>query len=417
MELITLGVNHKTAPISLREKIAFNADQLEPALRDLVQHNLVREAAIVSTCNRTEVYCATADSNQVSKWLASFHGIDSVQLAPYVYTYPSDRAVTHVFRVASGLESMVVGEPQILGQLKQAVRSAEHAGTLGAVLHKLFQRSFSVAKEVRSHTEIGTSSVSMAAAAVRIAERIFPSITQQSILFIGAGEMIELCAAHFCGRSPKRVVFANRTLDRAFQLAQRFSGEAIGLQEIPTTLASHDVVVSCTASVLPLIGKGLVESAVRARRHRPILIIDLAVPRDVEPEVGQLEDVFLYTVDDLGKIVKEGVDLRRAAVAQAEKIIGRGVDEFMRWLLARDSVPTIKAFRAQAESVRLHELEKAMKALTKGSHPESVLEALSISLTNKFLHGPTHALNDVASEERDRLAGMLSRLYFTDRRQ
>ena len=416
MELVALGINHHTAPLSLREQVAFSADRLPTALADLVEHTPVREAAIVSTCNRTEVYCATSDAAQIGQWLASINQIDPAKLEPHLYTLPRDKAVAHAFRVASGLESMVLGEPQILGQLKQAVRTAEHAGTLGTVLHKLFQRSFSIAKEVRSHTDIGANSVSMAAAAVRVAERIFPSVSEQSILFIGAGEMIELCAAHFCARTPRRAVFANRTLDRAYALAQKFSGEAIVLQEIAEVIAQHDIVVSCTASPLPLIGKGLMERALRARRHRPVLIVDLAVPRDVEQEVGRLGDVFLYTVDDLGKIVKEGLDLRQAAVTEAETIVTRGVKDFMRWLSARDGVPTIRAFRSQAETLRKQELDKALRALARGDDPAMVVEALSLGLTNKFLHGPTHALHDADGDERERLAGMLSRLYFAERR-
>lgn len=417
MELVTLGVNHQSAPLAIRERVAFGVDSLQPALQDLVEHYPVREAAIVSTCNRTEVYCATADASGVAAWLAQFHKLDESSLRPYLYELPRERAVAHAFRVASGLESMVIGEAQILGQIKQAVRTAEQAGTLGTVLHKLFQRTFSVAKEVRSRTDIGASSVSMAAAAVKMAERIFPSISEQSILFVGAGEMIELCAAHFCSRSPRRVVFANRTVERGYEIAGKFSGEVIGLHEIAEVIPQHDIVVSCTASPLPLIGKGMIERALKVRRHRPMLVVDLAVPRDVEPEVGRLNDVFLYTVDDLGKIVKEGLDLRQAAVSEAESIITRGVTEFMEWLVSREAVPAIRAFREQAEELRKHELERAMRALARGEDPSKALESLSHGLTNKFLHGPTHALHGAQGVERDRLIGLLSRFYFGDRKR
>ena len=416
MDLVALGLNHQTAPVDLRERVSFGPDDLAPALSALVRTGPARECAIVSTCNRTEVYCSTSDPQGVVQWLAAFHRMSHTDLEPFVYALRQEKAVAHAFRVASGLDSMVIGEPQILGQLKQAVKAASQAGTLGSVLHKLFQRSFSVAKEVRSRTDIGSSSVSMAAAGVRVAERIFPSIAEQSLLFVGAGEMIELCAAHFCGRSPRRAVFANRTLERAQELAERFSGESAGLHELPEIVAQHDIIVSCTASPLPLIGKGLMERALRARRHRPVLIIDLAVPRDVEPEVGRLGDVFLYTVDDLGKIVRQGLDLRQAAVAEAEGIISRGVGEFMRWLSARDGVPAIRAFREQAEAIRRHELDRAMRALARGEAPSVVLESLSVGLTNKFLHGPTHALQGADGEERERLAGMISTLYFGERR-
>ena len=411
MELVALGVNYQSAPLALREQVAFAADSLRPALLDLVRSEHVKEAAIVSTCNRTEVFCATQDPSQVLSWLARYHGVGHDALAPHVYSLPREQAVSHAFRVASGLDSMVIGEAQILGQMKDAVRSAEMAGTLGTVLHKLFQRTFSVAKEVRTRTDIGANSVSMAAAAVRIAERIYPSIEEQAVLFIGAGEMIELCAAHFCSRNPRRVVFVNRTLGRAEQLAERHSGQALPLSALPDVVAQFDIVVSCTASQLPIIGKGLVERALKTRKHRPMLIVDLAVPRDVEPEVGSLGDVFLYTVDDLGHVVREGLELRQAAVAEAEVIIADGVSDFMRWLESREVVPAIRALRDHAEAIRRHELERAMKSLVRGDDPRVVLEALSHGLTNKFLHAPTHALHHADGEERQRMLAVAGRFF------
>ncbi|MFN0041357.1 MAG: glutamyl-tRNA reductase, partial [Burkholderiales bacterium] len=299
MQLIAFGVNHHTAPLEVREQVTFHAANLEQALRDLVAQESVREAAIISTCNRTEVYCNTPEPGRAIDWLARFHRLKTQVLDPFLYTLPRERAVAHVFRVASGLDSMVLGEPQILGQMKDAVKSAENAGTLGTVLHKLFQSSFSVAKEVRTQTEIGASSVSMAAAAIKVAERIFPSVAEQKILFIGAGEMIELCSTHFAARQPRMMTFANRTLERGEDLANRHGGEVIALNDLPEQLALHDIVVTCTASTLPILGKGMIERAIKARRHRPMLMIDLAVPRDVEAEVSLLDDVFLYSVDDL----------------------------------------------------------------------------------------------------------------------
>ena len=411
MELFAFGVNHQTAPLAIREQVAFPANDLQPALRDLVGRQPVAEAAIISTCNRTEVYCATTEPDQVVGWLAQHHGLSADRLQASLYQLPRERAVSHVFRVASGLESMVIGEAQILGQMKQAVREAEEAGTLGTVLHKLFQQTFSVAKEVRTRTEIGANSVSLAAAAVRVAEGIFPSVAEQAIVFVGAGEMIELCAAHFCARAPKKVTFANRTLEKSQALAQRFSGRAIPIADLPDHIAQHDIVVTCTASQLPIIGKGLIERALRSRRHRPMLIVDLAVPRDVEPEVGRLSNVFLYTVDDLGRIVQEGVDQRRAAVGAAEAIITAGVHDFMHWLQARRVVPAIRALRERAEHLRQHEVERAAKALARGDDPRAVLESLSQGLTNKFLHAPTRALNGADGEERDQLIATLGRLY------
>jgi len=411
MQLFAFGVNHHTAPLAVREQVTFHAENLEHALHDLVNRESVREAAIISTCNRTEVYCNTPEPGRAIDWLARFHHLKAQALEPFIYTLPRERAVTHAFRVASGLDSMVLGEPQILGQIKDAVKSAEHAGTLGTVLHKLFQSTFSVAKEVRTRTEIGTSSVSMAAAAVRVAERIFPSIAGQRVLFIGAGEMIELCAAHFSARQPRETTFSNRTIERGEDLAARYHGRAITLNELPDQLAQHDIVVSCTASQLPILGKGMIERAIKARRHRPMLMIDLAVPRDIEVEAAELDDVFLYSVDDLGKIVQEGLDTRQAAVAQAEAIISANVHDFMHWLESRELVPTIRALRDSAERMRQHELERAAKLLARGDDPQKVLEQLSHSLTNKFLHAPTHALNAAEAKDRETLVAALARLY------
>jgi glutamyl-tRNA reductase len=309
---------------------------------------------------------------------------------------------------------MVLGEPQILGQLKEAVKSAEHAGTLGMLLHKLFQRTFFVAKEVRTYTEIGANSVSMAAAATQLAERIFGNISEQCVLFIGAGEMIELCASHFSARHPKHITVANRTIEHAQALANRFNAQTITLNELPEQLAFHDIVVTCTASPLPILGKGMVERTIKTRKHRPIFMVDLAVPRDIEREVVELDDVFLYTVDDLADIVQEGLDSRQGAVAQAEAIIDSNVINFMHWLESRELVPTIRALRNQAEHYRRHELERAVKLLAKGGDPQKIMESLSNSLTNKFLHTPSNVLNHALADERDVLVELVNRLYQLD---
>jgi glutamyl-tRNA reductase len=411
MHLFAFGINHQTAPLSVREQIAFNVDAMESALRDLVSNIAVKEATILSTCNRTEVYCSTNAPTQVMDWLASYHKLPSADIAPYIYQLPEEQAVKHAFRVASGLDSMVLGEPQILGQMKQAVRQAEQAGTLGFLLHKLFQRTFSVAKDVRTQTEIGANLVSMAAAAVKMAERIFPSISEQRVLFIGAGEMIELNAVHFAARNPKHITVANRTLERAQTLARRINGTAITLTELPEQLAHHDIIITCTASQLPILGKGMVESALKARKHRPLFIVDLAVPRDVEMEVAELNDVFLYSVDDIAEVVKDGLDARQGAVKEAEVIIDSGVSDFVHWMESREAVPTIRALRDHAERNRRHELEKALRLLARGEAPEKVLEAMSSGLTNKFLHAPTHALNQVHSEDREAFLNVIHRLY------
>ena len=411
MQLFAFGINHQTAPLSIREQVAFHAERMEAALHDLTTRTPVKEAAILSTCNRTEVYCNTGQGEVALDWLASYHQLKRSSIAPYLYALPQAEAARHAFRVASGLDSMVLGETQILGQMRQAVKTAEHAGTMGMLLHKLFQRTFSVAKEVRTSTEIGASSVSMAAAAVRLAERIFPSVAEQKVLFIGAGEMIELCATHFAARHPKHILVANRTEARARALADRFNGSAIALTELPDHLASYDIIVTCTASPLPILGKGMVERALKARRHRPMFMVDLAVPRDIEAEVAKLNDVFLYTVDDLGEVVKQGMDSRQAHVSQAEAIIESRVDDFVHWMETRELVPTIRGLRDHADRYRRHELERAQKMLARGDDPREVVDVLSRALTNKFLHLPTHALSHAEDSERHELVALLSRLY------
>jgi len=417
MRLVTLGINHTTAPIALRERVAFPAEHIIDAVRQLRSEasGAVTETAILSTCNRTEIYCASDAqleliSGPIHEWLANYHRMPSAQLAPHLYAFDQSEAVRHAFRVACGLDSMVLGEPQILGQMKQAMRDADAAGTMGTFLHQLFQRTFSVAKEVRSTTTIGAHSVSMAAAAVRLAQRIFESLSEQRVLFIGAGEMIELCATHFAAQHPKSLTVANRTVERGAALAQRFGGRAISLGELPVRLPEFDIVVSSTASALPIIGLGMVERAIRLRRHRPIFMVDLAVPRDVEAEVSRLDDVYLYTVDDLGKIVAEGFENRQAAVAQAEVIIDEQVRHFMHWLDARGIVPVIRDLHRRGEALRQTELERAKRMLARGDDPAQVLEMLSQGLTNKFLHGPTQLLNEADEQARAQLVALVGNL-------
>jgi len=411
MHLFALGVNHTTAPLSIREHVAFHSESLGLALHDLTARQPVKEAAILSTCNRTELYVNTEQPQAALDWLASYHRLQPEAIQPYTYALNSDAAVKHAFRVASGLDSMVLGEPQILGQMKQAVKIAEHAGTLGTLLHKLFQRTFAVAKEVRTTTDIGASSVSMAAASVKLAQRIFGDLREQKVLFVGAGEMIELCAEHFAAQRPASLTVANRTLERGAALASRFQGKSIMLADLPDQLADYDIVITCTASQLPIVGLGMVERAVKARKHRPIFMVDLGVPRDVEAEVGELDDVFLYSVDDLAQIVQEGLGNRQQAAEEAEAIIDVRVAHFMHWLETREAVPTIRALRDQAERVRRHELEKALKALQRGENPQAIIEHLSNALTNKFLHAPSHALNTASGEDRATIEALLQQLY------
>jgi glutamyl-tRNA reductase len=420
MQLIAVGLNHNTAPVSLREQLALAPEQLGEAVRAArmwfarLDARGGDEAALLSTCNRTEMYAASGAPNPLdasAHFLAHYHALNYAELRPHLYMLPQDDAVRHAFRVASGLDSMVLGEPQILGQMKDAVRTAEEAGGLGTYLHQLFQRSFAVAKEVRSTTDIGAHSVSMAAAAVRLSQRIFDRVADQNVLFIGAGEMIELCATHFAAQNPKSITIANRTMERGEALAARFNGRAIRLAELPERLAQFDIVVTSTASSLPLIGLGLVERAIKARRHRPMFMVDLAVPRDIEPEVGRLDDVFLYSVDDLAQVVQTGIESRQAAVAQAEAIIENRVQSFMHWVGDRAMVPVIRDLHESSEALRLSELERARKMLAKGEDADAVLEALSRGLAAKFLHGPQQALHRAEGDERARLATLLPQLF------
>jgi len=425
MAVWALGLNHTTAPLDLRGRFAFALDQIAPTLESLRssfvsgshRHPEV-EAAILSTCNRTEIYCAAEQPalDHTLGWLAESGGVAPALLRSHTYTLHDDQAARHAFRVASGLDSMVLGEAQILGQMKDAVRAAETAGALGRTLNQLFQRSFAVAKEVRTSTEIGAHSISMAAAAVRLASQLFEDLRQTRVLFVGAGEMIDLAATHFAARTPRSLVIANRTLERGEKLASRFGGEAMRLADLPGRLAEFDIVVSCTASTLPLIGLGAVERALKARKHRPMFMVDLAVPRDIEPEVKALEDVYLYTVDDLAHVVQQGEASRQAAVSQAEAIIDAGVQSFMHWLDQRTAVPLIQQLNAQTDEWRAAELARARKLLARGEDIDTVLEALSRGLTQKMLHGPLAELHAGDAAAREQMAQTLSRLFLRKER-
>ena len=421
MAVWAFGLNHTTAPLDLRGRFAFALDQIAPTLgnlRDALHHPTRRhpEVAILSTCNRTEIYCAgdNAVLDPTLHWLAQTGGVTPSVLKDHAYTLQDGQAVRHAFRVACGLDSMVLGEPQILGQFKSAVRAAEEAGALGTTLNQMFQRSFSVAKEVRTSTEVGAHSISMAAAAVRLAGQLFEDLAKIKVLFVGAGEMIELAATHFAARKPKAIAIANRTLERGEKLATHFGGEVMRLADLPDRLHEFDAVISCTASTLPIIGLGAVERALKRRRRRPLFLVDLAVPRDIEPEVKALEDVYLYTVDDLSGVVQTAQANRQAAVAQAEAIIDAGVQSFMHWMDQRSPggvVPLIRQLNAQADEWRAVELARAHKALARGDDPQQVMEALARGITQKMLHGAMAELNAADPAHREQTAQAITRLF------
>lgn len=399
MSLLAFGINHKTAPVVIREQVAFSSEQLTGALTGLTTTLAQREAAILSTCNRTEIYLAGDEEltkADILAWLADYHHLDSYTLAPYIYFYLDDQAVTHILRVACGLDSLILGEPQILGQIKAAYAVARHAETIHALLDRLFQHTFAVAKQVRTDTAIGSSPVSVAFAAVSLARQIFTTLVGHTALLIGAGETIELAARHFRQHGIGRIIVANRTLERAQLIAGQCGGYAIALNDIGLHLAEADIVISSTASPTPILGKGAVASAIKARRHRPIFMVDIAVPRDIETEVGELPDVYLYTVDDLHEVIQENLHSRQEAAKQAEEIIAVQTSAFLGWMRSLDAVATICAYREQAEALRDQELARARRLLAAGRDPDEVMRLLARGLTNKFLHRPCTQLRNAA---------------------
>ncbi|WP_107859342.1 glutamyl-tRNA reductase [Neisseria cinerea] len=415
MQLTAVGLNHQTAPLSIREKLAFAAACLPEAVRNLARSNAATEAVILSTCNRTELYCV-GDSEEIIRWLADYHSLPIEEISPYLYTLGMQETVRHAFRVACGLDSMVLGEPQILGQIKDAVRVAQEQESMGKKLNALFQKTFSVAKEVRTDTAVGENSVSMAAASVKLAEQIFPDIGDLNVLFIGAGEMIELVATYFAAKNPRLMTVANRTLVRAQELCDKLgvNADPCLLSDLPAILHDYDVVVSSTASQLPIVGKGMVERALKQRQSMPLFMLDLAVPRDIEAEVGDLNDAYLYTVDDMVNIVQSGKEARQKAAAAAEALVSEKVVEFVRQQQGRQSVPLIRALRDEGEKARKQVLENAMKQLAKGATAEEVLERLSIQLTNKLLHSPTQTLNKAGEGDND-LVHAVAQIYHLEK--
>lgn len=403
MPLFTLGLSHKSAPLAVRERVVFDTEHVAPALTRLQAHEGVQEAALISTCNRTEVYTvldSAASANTVLHWLADSHRVDPGWLRPYMYVHQDAETVRHLLRVAPGLDSLVLGESQIGGQAKAAYNEAMNAGTLGQVLDRLFQYAFAVSKQIRTETGIGAHPVSVAFAAVTLARQIFGNLKGYRGLLIGAGETIELTARHLHEQGMREFIVANRSRERARELADRFNGQAIDLASLPEHLEAADVVIASTGSQLPLLGKGSVERALRRRKHRPVFMVDIAVPRDIEPEVGDLDDVYLYTVDDLQEVIDDNMRSRREAARQAEEIIDLQVERFQQWLRSLDSVPVIRRYRDQGIAQRDEVLARARRRLNRGDDPDEVLQYLAHTLTNRLLHEPTARLREASEAGR-----------------
>ncbi len=409
MTFLVIGLNHKTAPVNIREKLSFEPSKIQEALQSLTSLEPVHEAAILSTCNRMELYCEVSPTetgnNQeiVIDWLQKHHALSDVDLPQYLYIHEHKSAILHMLRVASGLDSMVLGEPQILGQMKTAFAQAKAAKTISHLMHKLFQHTFSCAKQVRTDTAIGASPVSIAFASVTLAKQIFSDFSSHTALLIGAGETIELVALHLKEIGIKRIIIANRTVEKAHDLAKDVGGYAIALNEIPDHLSEADIVISSTASPLPILGKGAVETAIKIRKHRPIFMVDIAVPRDIEEQVGELEDIYLYTVDDLQDIINEGLKSRQEAALMAEDIIETQVLHFLTWLKSLTAVNTLCRFRERAESLRDDCIHNAKKQLKNGKDPEQIIQEMAKQLTNKILHNPSIQIKQAGIDERDDL--------------
>ena len=401
MQVLSIGLNHTTAPVEVRERAAVAAEHLDDALKDISKQSAIEEATILSTCNRTEIYChvPTEKIETATNWLCDFHELKKHEVTPYLYTRPNEEAVKHAFRVASGLDSLVIGEPQILGQMKTAFAKAHKNGNTGKVLNRLFQNTFSVAKEIRTSTSIGSSAVSVAYAAVTLSKSIFSDISKQTVLLVGAGETIELTCRHLYRQGVRNIIVANRTMSRADGLADEFGAEVISLHELSTRLPDADMVFSSTASTLPILGKGSFEEALKTRKNRPMFVVDLAIPRDVEPQVNDLKNVFLYTVDDLQAVITENLASRKQAALEAEKIVGERCGEFMNWYETLASVPTLRELRDRTQAIKQSELEYARRRLLAGDDPADVLELFAHALSQKFMHHPTESLRQQHNKE------------------
>jgi len=423
MHLTVLGINHRTAPVEIRGQVAFPAEQLSSALLELTALESVQEAAILSTCNRTELYCASREEDcgnreetleHVAGWLCRFHGLERNLLSPHLYSFVDREAVRHILRVAAGLDSMILGEPQILGQMKASYQQAVQAGTLNTLVGRLFQHTFSVAKRVRTDTAIGASPVSVAFAAVSLARQIFGTFDRQTALLLGAGETIELAARHLHEHGIGKMIIANRTVERAIDLSAQFNGYGIALEQIPAHLAEADIIISSTGSPNYILDREIVCDAIRGRKHRPVFMVDIAVPGDIHPEVAELSDVYLYTVDDLQEVIEENLKSRQDAAAQAEEIIDVQVDHFMDWVRSLDAVPAICAYRSHVHALGAAELKKASQRLANGDAPQLVLEALTHNLINKLAHNPSVNLRQAGKEDQACLLDTVRLLFSLD---
>lgn len=410
MTLLALGINHKTAPVALREKVAFTPDALVKAFSSLKERDGIDESVIISTCNRTEIYIngQLEQFEPLLNWLAEFHGVSGDEIQQNSYQLRQQEAIKHIMRVASGLDSLVLGEPQILGQVKQAFSDAKHSGMVDQSFDKLFQHTFNVAKRVRTETEIGANAVSVAFASVQLAKHIFANLSKRSVLLVGAGETIELVGQHLKEQGVKHLAVANRTVSRAESLASQLGADVYTLAQLPEHLKDYDIVISSTASQLPLIGKGMIERALKQRRNMPMFLVDLAVPRDIEPEVNELGDAYLYTVDDLQQIVEQNMASRELAAQEAEKLVESQVSSFVKWQQSRKSIDLVKQFRERGEAQRDELVEKALNQLAEGKSAEAALQELAYKLTNTLMHGPTRALRQAASDTETQTARLLA---------
>lgn len=413
MQLLAIGLNHTTAPIEIRERVNFSPEQIQAALHDLIERELAQEVVIVSTCNRTELYYGDKNNTAevIINWLSHYHNISYQQLQNHLYIYSQASAIRHLLRVACGLNSMILGEPQILGQIKSAYQVARAAKTTGRLLNKLFEHTFSVAKQVRTDTEIGSSPVSVAFAAVRLAQQIFGDLSTQSALLIGAGETIELAARHLHENRLGRMIVANRTVERARQLAKEFAGYAISLEEISLHLAEADIVITSTASPIPIVTAADIKQAIKIRKHRPIFIVDIAVPRDVEPAAGELEDVYLYSVDDLNEVIQENLRSREQSALKAEEIIDTQVLHFISWWNSLDTIELICHLRERAQDNRHRVVKKAKRMLDNGKSPYEVVDYMAHTLTNTLMHSPCAQLRQAGYDGRDDLVTAARQLF------